>query len=58
MSSQKLIIYKFNFLYHILEELSLDLNFNIIHVDSENILNNEIKNIDNYIIIQIFYSFI
>ncbi len=51
MSSQKLIIYKFNFLYHILEELSLDLNFNIIHVDSENILNNEIKNIDNYIII-------
>ena len=30
MSSQNLIIYKFNELYQILEELSLDLNFNII----------------------------
>ena len=30
VSTQKLIIYKFDLLYHILNELSLNLNFNII----------------------------
>jgi len=48
---QNLIIYKFNSLYHILEELSLDLNFKIIYFDSENLLNDKIKNLDNYLII-------
>ena len=51
MSSQSLIIYKFNSLYHILEELSLDLNFKIIYLDSENLLNEKIKNPNNYLII-------
>ena len=51
MTYQNLIIYKFNSLYHILEELSLDLNFKIIHVDSENLLNEKIKILKNYLII-------
>ena len=51
MSSQSLIIYKFSLLYHILEELSLDLNFKIIYLDSENLLNEKIKNPNNYLII-------
>jgi uncharacterized protein YlzI (FlbEa/FlbD family) len=48
---QNLIIYKFTSLYHILEELSLDLNFNISFVDNVNSLNNKLKNHNNYLII-------
>jgi len=48
---QNLIIYKFSSLYHVLEELSLDLNFEIIHVDSENSLNEKIKILNNYLVI-------
>ena len=51
MSTQKLIIYKFKSLYYILEELSLNLNFKTIYVDNENSLNNEVKNLDQYLII-------
>ena len=51
MIIQKLIIYKFKSLYHILEELNLDLNFKIIFVDNENILINEAKNFNHYLII-------
>ncbi len=51
MSTQNLIIYKFNELYHILEELGLDLNFKITFVDSENSLNEKVKNLDNHLII-------
>ena len=51
MSAQNLIIYKFVKLYHILEELGLDFNFNILFVDNENILNDTIKNLNNYLII-------
>ena len=51
MISQNLIIYKFNELYHILDELGLDLNFNILFADNENILNDKIKNLNNYLII-------
>ena len=51
MSNQNLIIYNFNSLYKILEELSLDLNFNIICADNENSLNDKIQNINNYLII-------
>ena len=51
MNIQNLIIYKFNSLYHILEELSLDLNFNITFVDNENSLNEKVKNLNNYLII-------
>ena len=51
MSIQNLIIYKFNALYSILEELSLDLNFNVKVVESENSLNENLKNFNNYLII-------
>ena len=51
MSTQKLIIYKFKTLFNILEELSLDYNFNIISVDDEKSLKNEVKNLNHYLII-------
>ena len=51
MSTQNLIIYKFNELYQILEELSLDLNFNIIVADNERSLNEKTEKIRNYLII-------
>jgi hypothetical protein len=51
VSTQKLIIYKFKTLYNILEELSLDLNFNIISVDDEKSLKNEVENLNHYLII-------
>ena len=38
-------------LYHILKELSVDLNFNISFIDSENSLNDEVKKHNNYLII-------
>ena len=53
VSTQNLIIYKFIPLYHILDELdlNLNLNFNISFVDNEISLNNEIKNYNNYLIL-------
>ena len=51
MSIQNLIIYKLNSLYHILEELDLDLNFKISCVDQENSLNHELNNHNNNLII-------
>tara|TARA_B100001109_G_scaffold89969_1_gene73395 strand:- start:234 stop:797 length:564 start_codon:yes stop_codon:yes gene_type:complete len=51
VSIQNLIIYKFNSLYHILEELGLELNFNITFADSVNSLNEKVKNDNNFLII-------
>ena len=51
MSIQNLIIYKFIPLYDILEELSLDLNFNISLIEDENCLNQKTKNYNNYLVI-------
>ena len=51
MSTQNLIIYKFNKLYLILEELDLDLNFEITLVDSENSLKEKINGFNCYLII-------
>ena len=51
MVSQSLIIYKFSSLYQILEELNLNLNFKIINLDDENLLNEKIKNLCDYLII-------
>jgi hypothetical protein len=51
VSIQNLIIYKLTSLYHILEELNLDLNFKISFIDNENLLNHELKNHNNYLII-------
>ena len=51
MGIQNLIIYTLTSLYHILEELDLDLNFKINLIDNENSLNHELKNHNNYLII-------
>ncbi len=51
MSSQNLIIYKFNELYQILEELNLDLNFKITCADNENYLSDTVKNLTNNLVI-------
>ena len=51
MSSQNIIIYKFNELYQILEELGPDLNFNVAFEDREGLLNERVKNLNNYLII-------
>ena len=51
MSTQNLIIYKFISLYHILEELGLDLNFKISYADDQNSLNTKVKNLKNCLII-------
>ena len=48
---QNLIIYKHNSLYHILEEISFDLNFKIDFADNKNLLNDKIIKLDNYLII-------
>ena len=50
---QSLIIYKLTSLYHILEELSLDLNFKISFIDSESSLRKEVKNHHNYLIVKL-----
>jgi hypothetical protein len=51
MSSQNLIIYKFKSLYHILNEICLDLNFKVFFENNENSLNDKIKDSNNYLII-------
>ena len=51
VTSQNLIIYKFNSLYHILEELNSDLNFEITYVENEDLLNEKTKILNNYLII-------
>ena len=51
MATHNLIIYKLNALYHILEELSLDLNIKVTFAVSENSLNEHVKNLNNYLII-------
>jgi hypothetical protein len=51
MTDQNLIIYKYTSLYHILEELGLDLNFKITFAENENSLNDKVKKYQNYLII-------
>ena len=51
MTTQNLIIYKFNVLYHILEELGSDLNIKVTFANTENSLNECLKNLNNYLII-------
>jgi hypothetical protein len=48
---QNLIIYKFNTLYHILEELDLGLNFKITFADTKDFLKNKEINHNNSLII-------
>ena len=49
MTTQNLIIYKFNELYQIFEELGSDLNFKIIYLDNEKYLSEFVKNLTNYL---------
>ena len=51
MGIQNLIIYKFIPLYDILEELSLDLNYNISLFEDEDSLNQELKKHNNYLVV-------
>ena len=51
MSGQNLIIYKFNELYQILEELGLHLNYKITCANNENYLSDSLKNLNNYLVI-------
>ena len=51
MNIKNLLIYKFNTLYHILSEISLDINFRVFFIDSENTLNDKVKKLTNYLII-------
>ena len=43
MNIQNLIIYKFDVLYHILKELDEDLNFKVLQIKDDKVLNSEIK---------------
>ena len=51
MNNQNIIVYRFNYLYQILKELEEDINFRIIEISNEKSLINEIKNLNNYLII-------
>jgi len=51
MNNKILLIYKFISLYHILDEIDLDLNFKIINVNNEDQLNDEISKTKNYLVI-------
>ncbi len=51
MNNSSLIIYKQQILYEILSELDKELRFKIIKINSEKVLEQQIKKLDNYIII-------
>ena len=51
MSTQNLIIFKFVELYHILDEVSLDLNLKITFIDTKSSLKEKVKNTSNYLVI-------
>ena len=51
MNNQNIIVYRFNHLYQILKELEEDINFKIIEISDEKTLINEIKKLNNYLII-------
>tara|TARA_B100000900_G_C20409079_1_gene646045 strand:+ start:109 stop:669 length:561 start_codon:yes stop_codon:yes gene_type:complete len=51
MKTKKLIIFNFKELYHIFKELSLELNFEIIEISNEVMLNKDTEYSSNYLII-------
>ena len=51
MNNQYIIVYRFNLLYQILKELEEDIHFKIIEISDEKALTNQIKDLNNYIII-------
>lgn len=51
MKIKNLIVYNLKTLFNILDEISLDLNFNIVYVNNKNSFRNEIENMNNYLVI-------
>ena len=51
MNNQNIIVYRFSLLYQILKELEQEILFKIIEISDEKSLINEIKNLNNYLII-------
>ena len=51
MNNQNIIVYRFNLLYQILKELEEDIDFKIIEISDEKALKNQIKNLNNHLII-------
>ena len=51
MNNQKLIIYRFSYLYHTLKELEQDLNFEVFEASNEKNLNNLVLTSQNYLIV-------
>ena len=51
MNNQNIIVYRFNVLYQILKELEKDIEFKIIEISNEKALTNEVKNLNNYLIV-------
>ena len=51
MNNQNIIVYRFNELFQVLKELEEDIHFKIIEISDEKTLTNEIKNLNNYLII-------
>jgi len=51
MNNQKIIIYKFTELYQILEELSLELNYEIIQILDEKSFKDQLNSLDNFVVI-------
>jgi hypothetical protein len=51
MNFQNLIIYRLNSLYNVLNEVHQELHFNIIDIQNENLLQQEINDLKNYLII-------
>ena len=51
MNFKNLLIFKYNSLYRILEEIGSEFNFNVIFIESEYYLKSKIKNLNNYLIL-------
>ena len=51
MNNQIIIVYRFSTLYQILKEIEKNINFSVIEVSTEKSLMNEIKSLNNYLII-------
>ena len=51
MNNQTIIVYRFNSLYQILKEIEKYINFNVIEVSTEKSLINEIKSLNNFLIV-------
>ena len=51
MSNQIIIVYRFNSLYQILKEIEKNINFSVIEISTEKSLINEIKSLNNFLIV-------